>query len=236
MQDAIEHRGSENVRRRGSPTRTVESMDKMTVFEAIDNLRAAWRFRPEPIDDSDLRRVLEAATRAASGGNSQPWRFVVVRDPELRRQLGEIYLRAWNVYRAAVERLFGAQIDEQGRSMLRGAESLARNFGAVPVHIIVSLKKTGGRLLLRDDAGKPIDIGTPYSSVYPAVQNLILAATALGLGTRLITLHRIFEDEVKALLGIADDVETVALIPLGRPVGVFKRRPRLPLDAVVKWK
>jgi nitroreductase len=211
-------------------------MADMTVFDAIDNLRAAWRFRLDPIDDSDVRKILEAATRAASGGNSQPWRFVVVRDPELRRRLGEIYLRAWNVYRPAVERLFGGRLDAQGRSMLAGADALARNLGAVPVHIVVGLKETGGRLLLRDEAGMPIDVGTPYSSVYPAVQNLILAATALGLATRLITLHRIFESEVKALLGIADDVETVALIPLGRPDGVFKRRPRLPLSAVVDWK
>jgi nitroreductase len=203
---------------------------------AIDNLRAAWRFRPDPIDNSDVRKILEAATRAASGGNSQPWRFVVVRNPELRRRLGEIYLRAWNVYRPAVERLFGDRLDTQGRSMLAGADALARNLSAVPVHIVVGLKETGGRLLLRDEAGKPIDVGTPYSSVYPAVQNLILAATALGLATRLITLHRIFESEVKALLGIADDVETVALIPLGRPDGVFKRRTRLPLSAVVDWK
>jgi nitroreductase len=211
-------------------------MADMTVFDAIDNLRAAWRFRPDPIDDSDVRKILEAATRAASGGNSQPWRFVVVRDPELRRRLGEIYLRAWNVYRPAVERLFGGRLDAQGRSMLAGADALARNLGAVPVHIVVGLKETGGRLLLRDEAGMPIDVGTPYSSVYPAVQNLILAATALGLATRLITLHRIFESDVKALLGIADDVETVALIPLGRPDGVFKRRPRHPLSAVVDWK
>jgi nitroreductase len=211
-------------------------MADMTVFAAIDNLRAAWRFRPDPIDDSDVRKILEAATRAASGGNSQPWRFVVVRDPELRRRLGEIYLRAWNVYRPAIERLFGGRVDAQGRSMLAGADALARNLGAVPVHIVVGLKITGGRLLLRDEAGMPIDVGTPYSSVYPAVQNLILAATALGLATRLTTIHRIFESEVKALLSIAEDVETVALIPLGRPDGVFKRRPRLPLSAVVAWK
>jgi nitroreductase len=211
-------------------------MADMTVFDAIDNLRAAWRFRPDPIDDSDLRKILEAATRAASGGNSQPWRFVVVRDPELRRRLGEIYLRAWNVYRPAIERLFGGRVDAQGRSMLAGADALARNLGAVPVHIVVGLKNTGGRLLLRDEAGMPIDVGTPYSSVYPAVQNLILAATALGFATRLTTIHRILESEVKALLSIAEDVETVALIPLGRPDGVFKRRPRLPLSAIVAWK
>ena len=69
------------------------------VFETIDNLRAAWRFKPDPVPDDAIRKILRAATRAASGGNTQPWRFVVVRDPELRRQVGALYLRAWKVYR-----------------------------------------------------------------------------------------------------------------------------------------
>ena len=77
------------------------------VFETIDNLRAAWRFKPDPVPDDAIRTVLRAATRAASGGNAQPWRFVVVRDAAVRRQIGALYLRAWNLYRPATERMLG---------------------------------------------------------------------------------------------------------------------------------
>jgi len=202
------------------------------VFETIDNLRAAWRFKPDPVPDAAIRTVLRAATHAASGGNTQPWRFVVVRDPELRRQVGALYLRAWNVYRPATERMLGGVLPPQAQSMLAGAEALAQNFHAVPVHIVVGVQLPPPSFTLRDADGKPLEAGNAFSSIYPAVQNLMLAATALGLGTRLITLHRIFEGELKQLLGIPERVETAALIPLGYPDGTFKRRKRLPLAAV----
>ena len=202
------------------------------VFEAIDNLRAAWRFKPDPVPDDAIRKILRAATCAASGGNVQPWRFVVVRDAAVRRQIGALYLRAWNVYRPATERLLGGVLPPQAQSMLAAAEVLAQNFHAVPVHIVVGVQLPPPGFALRDEHGQPLDAGNPYSSIYPAVQNLILAATALGLGTRLITLHRIYERELKQLLGIPERVETAALIPLGYPDGTFKRRPRLPLAAV----
>jgi len=210
-------------------------MAEVSVFEAIDNLRAAWRFKADPVPAEAIERVLLAATRAASGGNSQPWRFLVVQDATLRRRIGEIYLKAWEVYRPATERVFGGSLSRQGQSMLASADALARNFHAVPVHILVGMQKPPDGFTLRDEQGKPIDAGSIYSSIYPAVQNLILAATALGLATRLITLHRICEDELKELLGIPDRVETVALIPLGYPEGTFRRRPRLPLEAVTHW-
>lgn len=210
-------------------------MADASVFDTINRLRAAWRFKPEAIPEELIRKILTAATRAASGGNSQPWRFVVVRDAALRRQIGAIYLRAWNVYRPATERLFGGTLPPQGQSMMVAADALARNFHAVPVHIIVGMQKIPEGFALRDEQGNAIDAGNPYSSIYPAVQNLIIAATALGLATRLITLHRIYEGDIKTLLGIPERIETVALIPLGYPDGAFKRRPRLPLEAVTHW-
>ena len=202
------------------------------VFETLNSLRAAWRFKPDPVPDDAIRKILHAATRAASGGNMQPWRFLVVRDRELRRQIGALYLRAWNVYRPATERLLGGVLPPQAQSMLAGAEALAQNFHAVPVHIIVGVQLPPPGFALRDEHGNVMEAGNAYSSIYPAVQNLMLAASALGLGTRLITLHRIYERELKELLGIPEHVETAALIPLGYPDGTFKRRPRQPLDAV----
>ena len=209
------------------------------VFEIIDSQRAAWRFKPDAVSDEVIRTVLRAATRAPSGGNAQPWRFVVVRDAALRRQIGALYLRAWNVYRSATERLFGSALPSQAQSMLNAAEALAHNFHAVPVHIVVGLQLPPPGFALRDAQGVALDAGNPYSSVYPAVQNLMLAAAGLGLATRLITLHRICEGELKVLLDIPDGVETAALIPLGYPDGTFRRRPRLPLRAVAyadRWE
>jgi nitroreductase len=210
-------------------------MGDMSVFEAIDRLRAAWRFRPDPVPEADLRRILEAATRAASGGNAQPWRFVVVRDAELRRRIGELYQRAWRRYRGAVERTFGDALGAQGRSMIAAAEALAERFAEVPVHLVVGAQKPPPGFELREESGEALDVGTIHSSIYPAVQNVILAATALGLATRLITLHRIHEEELKRLLGIPDGVETMALLPIGYPDGTFRRRPRLPIERVTHW-
>jgi nitroreductase len=210
-------------------------MADMTVFDAIDRLRAAWRFKTDPVPEEAIRCILDAATKAASGGNAQPWRFVVVRDPALRAEIGWRYVQAWSVYRGAVERVFGGRLDEQGRSMLAGAETLAKNFAAVPVHLLVCMRQPPPELVLRDKAGAPLDAGSVYSSIFPAVQNVILAATALGLATRLITLHKIVEADLQALLGIPKNVEIPALLPLGYPDGTFKRRPRLPLEAVTYW-
>ncbi|HSD10175.1 MAG TPA: nitroreductase family protein [Candidatus Binatia bacterium] len=210
-------------------------MADMTACEAIDRLRAAWRFKTDPVPEEAIRRILDAATKAASGGNAQPWRFIVVRDPALRAEIGRLYGRAWTVYRGAVERAFGARLDEQGRSMLAGAEALAKNFAAVPVHLLVGMRQPPPAFVLRDEAGASLDAGSVYSSIFPAVQNVVLAATALGLATRLITLHKIVEADLKTLLGIPEDVEIPALLPLGYPDGTFKRRPRLPLEAVTHW-
>jgi nitroreductase len=210
-------------------------MADMTVFDAIDRLRAAWRFKTDPVPDEAIRRILDAATKAASGGNSQPWRFVVVRDPALRAEVGRRYAQAWSVYRGAVERVFGGRLDEQGRSMIVAAEALAKSFGAVPVHLLVCMGPLPAAFVLRDEAGASLDAGSVYSSIFPAVQNIILAATALGLATRLITLHKIVEGDLKDLLGIPKEVEIPALLPLGYPDGTFKRRPRLPLEAVTHW-
>lgn len=210
-------------------------MSEMSTFEAIESLRAAWRFRPDPVPEPVIRRIVEAATRAASGGNSQPWRFVVVRDAETRRKIGALYLEAWNLYRPAVERALGGPAVGQARSMLAAAQTLAEKLAEVPVHVIVGVRKPPVGATLRDEKGNALDVGTVYASVYPAVQNLVLAATSLGLATRLVTLHRIREAELKSLLGIPGDVETVALLPLGYPDGTFRLRPRLPLAAVCHW-
>ena len=196
----------------------------MDVFEAIGTQRAMRRLKPDPVSDGDLWTLLDAAIKAPSGANSQPWNFLVIRDPETKRKIGEHYLDAWN-------RSYGAG---PGRAMrdnprmagvYRSAEHLAHHLAEAPVLIIVTTRAGGGGL-------SPL----AGASIYPAVQNLMLAARALGLGTTLTTLHKLHEQEVKELLGIPEEAQTMALIPVGWPKGRFGPPVRLPVEQVVYWE
>jgi nitroreductase len=194
----------------------------MDVFEVINTTRAMRRLKPDPVPDELIWKVLEAAIRAPSGGNRQPWSFVVVRDEETKRKIGEWYLEAWNATYGAVKDTVTA--DEQGARMYSSADYLANHLAEVPVFIIATVRTAG--------------VGTSPSGsyIYPAVQNLMLAARALGLGTTLTTLHRAHEADVVKLLGIPDGWETTCLIPMGYPKGKFGLGARKPVEHVTHWE
>jgi nitroreductase len=194
----------------------------MEFFEVTHTQRAMRRLKPDAVSDADLWTVLETATMAPSGGNRQPWNFVVVRDSEKKKQIGAWYLEAW-------ERMYGPQKDAMMADpamarTFRSADHLARHMEDVPVLVIAAIRKD--MFALGPTLG---------ASIYPAVQNLMLAARALGLGTALTTLHKLHEDDVKKLLGIPENVETMALIPIGVPKGKFGKPSRLPVEKVVYW-
>jgi nitroreductase len=161
---------------------------------------------------------VEAATKAPSGGNSQPVRWLVVRDAEKRKRLGEIYGEAWK----PVSQMYAQQSDiaDDTRRVLRSADYLGEHMGDAPAIIIPCSK------------GQP---GQADSSVYGAVQNLSLAARALGLGTTLTTVHRLREGDVKEVLGIPDDVTTWAMIPVGYPLGKWGEAKRRPVREITYW-
>jgi nitroreductase len=190
----------------------------MDVFEAMATTRAMRRLDPDrEVSDQDVLTVIEAATKAASGGNSQPVRWMVVRDADKRRRLGEIYGACWR----PVRELYGAV--EQGPGamrMLDSADHLGEHMGEAPVIILPCSK------------GEP---GQAESSVFPGVQNLFLAARALGLGTTLTTVHRLQEDDVRAVLDIPSDVNTWAMIPMGYPTGRWGEGKRRPVGDVTYW-
>jgi len=196
----------------------------MDVFEAIYTLRAIRRFKPDPVPDELVWKVLEAATKAPSGGNRQPWRFLVIRDPETKARIGQFYLEGW-------ERFYGPNreqmlADPERAPIYRSADHLARHMGEVPVLVLACLRTTPW----------PVTTSDRGSYIFPAVQNLLLAARALGLGAVLTTLHRVREREVKELLGIPEEWETMALIPLGWPAVPFGPVRRLPVEEVVYWE
>ena len=187
----------------------------MELFEAISTTRAMRRLDPErPVSDEDLRTVIEAGLRGPSGGNSQPVRWIVVRDPEIKRQLQVIYQRCWDRGRKRYVERPGALAP----AVLSSADHLAAHLHEASALIMVCAQ-TGGK---RHDA-----------SVYPGVQNLMLAARALGLGTTLTTAHLFAEDEVKDILGIPADVTTYALIPIGYPLGRWGEAKRAPVESVL---
>jgi nitroreductase len=197
----------------------------MDFFDVVRTQRAMRRLRPDPVSDADLWKILDAAIRAPSGGNRQGWNFIVIRDAETKRKIAAWYLDGWEqVYGAARDVMLASADPSQARTY-RSADYLARHLADVPVIIIATLRRDGQRLHALAGA-----------SIYPAVQNLMLAARALGLGATLTTLHRAHEQEVKELLGIPEDVETRALIPVGYPRGKFGEAPRMPAEKVVYWE
>jgi nitroreductase len=204
------------------------------LLDGMATTRSIRRFRPDPIPDDLLRVVLEAATWAPSGSNTQNFRMLVVRDPEKRRQLGNIYRRGFFEFYPA-ERL-ASETDPARQRMMTGAVYLAEHLGTEPPVLVLFCRDNPAH----SSPGSPSGMRawTRGSSVYPAVQNLLLAARASGLGGCLTTVHLIFEPEVKVLLDIPDEIDTYALVPLGYPrdrFGPLRRRPVVEVTYLDSW-
>ena len=188
----------------------------MDLFEAIRTTRAMRRLDPDKdVSDADVRTILEAALKGPTGGNQQPIRWLVVRDPEVKKQLQKIYQRCWNKGRKPYE----AEPGKVAPNVLSSADHLAANLHLAPV-IILACADTGSSARRHD------------ASVYPSVQNMLLAARGLGLGATLTTAHLFEEDAVKEVLGIPEHVTTYALVPVGYPTGKWGEAKRRPLDEV----
>jgi nitroreductase len=208
----------------------------MDLHEAILTTRAIRRFTDEPVTDDEILTCLRAAVQAPSGGNIQPWQFLVVNDVDTRRAIADLYRRAYDRYERAV--LAGlppfrsADDEDSFMRTVRASRHLAEHLAEVPALVLFLMPDIS--MSLTDDDG-PLDVGTPYASVYPAVQNFMLAARGLGLGTTLTTVYRIHHDELRNLCGISDRHQVVALVPVGRPRGRFGVARRRPTEAVTHW-
>jgi nitroreductase len=193
------------------------------LFDIMTTTRSMRRLKGDPVPDDLIRKILEAGVAAPSGGNMQRWRFLVVKDAAVKKTVGAYYKRAWD---EVVAPRYGAGEPAPGTSperfkrMLDAAQYLADHIHEAPVWIIPCM---GGGTGTR----------TSGSSVYPAVQNMLLAARALGLGATLTTLYLNFEKEVEAALGLPSDVHSYALLPIGYPMGRFGPVRRVPLAEVV---
>lgn len=191
----------------------------MELYEAMATLKAVRRLKPDPIPDAVLHRVLTAATYAPTGGNVQPWRIVVVKDPASKRALGEMYADRWaNYTKGYAARLANATEEVRARATrtLKAGDYLASHFGETPV-IAIFCFNPNEMAITDSKQARPSVVGG--GSVYPAVENLLLAARAEGLGCVLTTLLCEREPEVRAMLKIPDPWYTAAAVPLGYPVG-----------------
>ena len=169
-------------------------------FELVRSQRACRSFTDDPVPDELVERVLEAATFAPSAENRQPWVFVVIRDPAIRDRIGELTRAAWDAGgRAFAEhRLEASLLADVDRGATGG-------ISAAPVLVVVGA-----------DLERCLE-ATVASSIFPAVQNLLLAAGALGLGSALTTLTTAHADELRALVALPDHVQPIAVVPLGHP-------------------
>ena len=202
------------------PDATANTTD---LFEIIRTTRSMRRLKPDPVPNELIRKILEAGVCAPSGGNMQQWRFLVIRDRKINETVGALYKRAWEEqvaprYRAG-EPAPGMS-PERFLRLLNAAEHLAAHIHEAPVWIVPCL-----------EGGTPTR--TSGSSIYPAVQNMLLAARALGLGATLTTLYLQFEKEAEAAMGLPPNVHSYALLPVGYPMGRFGPVRRVPLADVV---
>jgi nitroreductase len=192
------------------------------LFEIMRTTRSMRRLRTDPVPDNLLSKILECGTYAASGGNMQTWRFLVIRDEKVKEAAGAWYRKAWHEVVAPRYRSSkpapGMTQDGFAR-MLAAAEYLGNHIHEAPVWIVPCL------------AG-PRQPGSG-SSIYPAVQNMLLATRALGLGATLTTLHLIHEKETESAMGIPDSHHSYAILPVGYPLGKFGPVRRSPLSEVV---
>ena len=182
--------------------------DPIGLFEAIDSQRTLRYIKPDPVPPEYIQRILEAAVKAPSGGNSQPWEFVVVQDTGLKLALAGLYRRAW----ADAEE--GQPPPPDTRSH-RSARHLMEHMEDAPVLIVVCLRVGDQEPGLYEG-----------SSIYPAIQNMLLAARGLGLASVLTNGWAKYEPELRAVLGIPREYRAAAMLPIGFPDGVRYGPPR----------
>lgn len=198
------------------------------LWTVLRTASAVLRYRPEPVDDAVIEKCLRAATWAPSGGNQQPWRFVVVRSPQLRQVISEAARRPWQ---AMVEfyRLpepDGDAADAKSR-VLRAMREHTETGGDAPVCVLFCVRPQRGASDLQQGG-----------SIFPAVQNFLLAARAQGLGAAITLWHDACEPQLRELIGIPDDWRIATLVTAGWPKGghhPVRRKPLSEVAVVDRW-
>lgn len=213
------------------PTADLDEVERrltLPLVEAMTTQRAVRRLRFDPVDPAVIERCLELALEAPTGSNAQNWEFVVVTERATKERLAAQYRRVWALYGEAGRRLRAG--DEATARILRSVQWQVDNFAEIPVLVVCCLRG-GARLPLVPLP--PIAASSHYGSIYPSVQNLLLAARAVGLGASLITLPLWSNTVARRILGLPLSVEPCCIVPLGWPRGRYGPKRRRPVREVV---
>ena len=196
----------------------------MPLDEAMSTQRAIRRLKTDPVDDALVLRIIELALKAPTGSNAQNWEFIVVKDRAVKERLGALNRGAWRLYGGIGRRL--AASDPTMQRIIKAVQWQADHFADVPVIVVACLR--GFRVPF-----PPVAATSYYGSIYPSVQNLLLAARAAGLGAALITLPLWSHFLARRALGLPWSVTPCAVVPLGWPTGRYGPTTRRPVGEVV---
>ncbi len=198
----------------------------MPLSEAMNTQRAVRRLRPDPVDDALILRLIELALKAPSGSNAQNWEFIIVKDPHIKGTLARRNRQVWNLYGRLGRRI--RRNDPKTQKIIEAVQWQADHFEDIPAIVVACLR--GLRLPFPH-----VFVTSYYGSIYPAVQNLLLAARAVSLGATLITLPLWNLTSVRRALGLPWNITPCAVIPLGWPMGRYGPTTRKPVHEVVSF-
>ena len=191
--------------------------EDVPLLEAIRTSCAIRRLKPDPVPRELIRKVVEAGTFAPSGGNRQPWSFVAVTEPERRAWVAERYRRVFSAYiEPALEASRQPGFTAEKRKVLAGAVHLAEHLHEAPVLLFVAGWTRRGEAQVQ--------------ALFPAIQNVLLACRAVGLGASLTTVHLAFREEVDRWLGLPEGQPSCAMLPIGWPAVPYRRPLRRGVD------
>ncbi len=205
----------------------VETRLGMPLVEAMLTQRAVRRVESDPVDDSIVLRCLELALEAPTGSNGQNWEFVIVKDRAVKASFAAQYRRAWRLYGAIGQRV---RTGEQTAKTLRSVQWQVEHFEEIPVLVVCCLRGAARVPFLPEP---PVAASSHYGSIYPSVQNLLLAARSVGLGGALITLPLWSNRVARRILKLPLTVEPCCIVTLGWPKGRYGRKVRKPVGTVV---
>ncbi|HEX9178238.1 nitroreductase family protein [Mycobacterium sp.] len=199
----------------------------MPLLDAMMTQRAVRRVLPDPVDDAIVLKCIELALRAPTGSNGQNWEFVVVKDRGVKEQLARRYRQAWSIYGAIGRRV--AAGDESMLKVLRAVQWQVDHFSEIPMLVVPCLR---GGMRLPYVPSPFVGESSFFGSIYPSVQNLLLAARAMGLGASLITLPLWSVTSARRTLGLPLTVTPCCVVPLGWPRGRYGPTTRKPVEEV----
>jgi nitroreductase len=198
----------------------------MPLEEAMRTQRSIRRVRGDPVDDSLVLHILELAMKAPTGSNAQNWEFIVVKDREVVAKLGRLNRRVIRIVSPIYTRSFQRRGDEKMLRLQKAVQWQSDHFDEIPVVVVACLKGV-------IPPWPSMATSSAYGSIYPAVQNLLLAARAAGLGAALITVPLWSKLLARRVLGLPWNVTPCAVIPLGWPIGKYGPTTRQPVGELV---